>query len=432
MSTISHVPKASSVATRTRYGVIVFAVTLAIISYIDRVCLSQAKPLVAKDLHLNNEQMGAVLGAFGLGYALFEIPLGYLGDWKGPRRVITFIVVWWSIFTALTGAAVNMVQMWIVRFGMGCGEAGGFPVMTKVFSVWLQPAEKTRAQAIMWTFARLGGAVTPLLVYYTLQVVNWRLTLVLFGSIGLVWVAIWWWWYRDNPAEHPRVNEAEADLLRVNAQNTGSHANVPWGVMLKTPTVWLLGAQYFLVTYSWYFYITWLPSYLKEFRHVDDAIVPRLAFLPLFFGAIGCAFSGWILKYMAQKWGWSRARRGMSTLGMIGAAIAMVICIQMQDPVWSTVVLALSSFFNDLSMPPSWGTAMDVGGKFAGTLSGAMNMMGNLAGFFAPWLGGIILQRSGGDYLPFMYTMALAYVLAAFCWPFIDPVTPLKGEQSAH
>jgi MFS family permease len=144
--------------THTRYWVIVFAITLAVIQYIDRVCISQAAPFISKDLGLSKPQMGLVFSAFVLAYALFEIPTGYMGDKIGPRRVLMRVVLWWSFFTAATGWVWNWISLVIVRFLFGAGEAGCFPNLTKAFDRWLPLRERIRAQGIMWMSARWGGA----------------------------------------------------------------------------------------------------------------------------------------------------------------------------------------------------------------------------------------------------------------------------------
>jgi nitrate/nitrite transporter NarK len=120
------------------------------------------------------------------------------------------------------------------------------------------------------------------------------------------------------------------------------------------------------------------------------------------------------------------ARRTLATVGFISAAGFMVLSIQCRDPLLGMLAMGMASFCNDLVMPGAWGACMDVGGKYAGTLSGSMNMMGNMAGFVAPQVGGLILDRTGGDWSTFLYTMAAMYFLGAFTWPFIDPVTPLE------
>src|SRR5262245_19384960 len=150
--------------TRTRYWVIVFAVSLAVIQYVDRVAISQAMPDIAAEMKFTDTQKGMIFSAFTLAYALFEIPTGWLGDLIGARRVLLRVVLWWSFFTAATGWAWNYGSMLVARFLFGAGEAGCFPNLTKALSAWLPKVDRTRAQALMWMGARWGGAAAPLLV----------------------------------------------------------------------------------------------------------------------------------------------------------------------------------------------------------------------------------------------------------------------------
>jgi MFS family permease len=165
-----------------------------------------------------------VFSAFALSYALFEVPSGWLGDLMGPRRVLVRVVLWWSAFTALTGAAWSFTSMWIVRFLFGAGEAGCFPNLTKAFSAWLPLHERSMAQGLMWSFARWGGAFTPLLVLFTYRYINWRWAFVVFGLLGVVWAFFFGRWFRDRPADHPSVNAAERELLR----DVSGQAGGPW------------------------------------------------------------------------------------------------------------------------------------------------------------------------------------------------------------
>src|SRR6266511_3483519 len=287
--------------TRTRYWVIVFAVTLAIITYIDRVCISQAAPDISRELGLSKEKMGLAFSAFALSYALFEIPGGWLGDWIGPRKVLMRVVVMWSFFTTATGWAWNLVSLWIARFLFGAGEAGCFPNLTKAFTIWLPKVERVRAQGIMWLSARWGGAFTPLLVAWVLTFVSWRWAFVLFGLLGVVWAVFFYRWFRDNPHEHPRVNAGERELLAGSEKNIVPHGKVPWGVFLASPTVWLLWGQYFAMSYGWYFYITWMPTYLNEsFPELSEMQRTLLNCIPLFFGGLGSIFCGLISAPMAR------------------------------------------------------------------------------------------------------------------------------------
>jgi MFS transporter, ACS family, glucarate transporter len=415
--------------TKARNKVILFAVTLAVLSYIDRVCMSTAAPFISKDLGFDKAQMGHIFGAFGIAYALFEIPGGWMGDKLGARRVLMRIVVWWSFFTAATGWMWNFLSMYITRFLFGAGEAGCFPNLTKSFTTWLPRDEQVRAQGIMWLAARWGGAFTGPLVIFIFNLMNWRIGFLLFGLIGVVWAVFFFRWYRDNPADHPEVNRAELAIIQASAQAAESHGDVPWGKLTGSGSVWLLWLQYFLLSYPWYFYITWLPTYLQEHRGVSGQEASFLQIFPLFFGGMGSAACGFLSARLVKSFGSVKAtRRIISTFGFLGAAALLYVSTQIADPLTGMIFMGLASFCNDLVMPSAWGACMDVGGKYAGTLAGSMNMMGNLAGYVAPVLGGYILKNMANDWNLVLYVMVGAYVAGAFVWPFIDPVKPLEQE----
>lgn len=417
--------------TRARYWVIFFALTLAIITYIDRVCLSQAAPRIRDDLGMNQVQMGLVFSCFAWAYALFEIPGGWLGDQMGPRKVLMRIVLWWSACTMAMGFAFHQIYLMIVQFLFGAGEAGCFPNLTKAFTIWLPRDERVRAQGIMWLFARWGGAFTPLLVLPLIKYVNWRAAFLLFGSIGVIWAVFFWRWYRDHPKDHPSVNAAELDLLGGPDAKLHGHGKVPWGRFAQSPTVWLLWLQYFCISYGWYFYITWLPTYLRDARHMDlGTLSAVLAGMPLFFGGIGCFFCGMILPWVTRLLGSPRhARRLMACFGCFSAGALLVVSSRLNDPVLAMVAMGAASFCNDLVMPPAWGACMEVGGRFAGTLSGSMNMMGNFAGGVAPVAVGFILRSTGQNWTLTFYVSAAVYMVGMLAWMFIDPVTPLDGPH---
>ena len=419
-------PLAIDRPTRTRYWVIVFAVTLAILAYIDRVCISMAAPHISRDLGFDREQMGRIFSAFAIAYALFEIPGGWLGDWMGPRRVLLRIVLWWSSFTALTGAMTNFWSMWITRFLFGAGEAGCFPNLTKSFTTWLPANERVRAQGIMWSFARWGGAFTPPLVVFVFSFMSWRWAFVLFGALGLLWAIPFYYWYRDNPRDHKKVNAAELELLKGAEETASGHGDVPWGRLIRSRSVWLLWVQYFCLSFPWYFFITWLPTYLQEGRGLSEADSAKYAIFPLLFGGFGSLFCGLISVHVERMVGSVRlSRRLLACSGFLGAGLFLILSINTGNVLWAMIAMGMASFCNDLVMPGAWGACMDVGGKYAGTLAGSMNMMGNMAGFVAPWLGGYLVERSGGDWNVFLYTMAGAYLLGTLCWPLLDPVTPI-------
>jgi MFS transporter, ACS family, glucarate transporter len=421
---------ATQAPTRVRYWVIVFAVTLAVITYIDRVSLSAAEKSIREDLGLTHEQMGVVWFCFGIAYALFEIPGGYLGDAIGPRKVLMRIVLWWSFFTAATGRAFSFGSLAVTQFLFGAGEAGCFPNLTKTFTTWLPKNERVRAQGIMWLSARWGGAFTPPLVVWFMQAVGWRYAFQIFGCVGLVWALAFYRWYRNNPLENPKLNAAERELLRESAGRASGHGDVPWAKFASSRQVWMICLQYFCLSYGWYFYITWLPTYLKEARHVSIISSGWLSVMPLFFGGLANPLSVWIGGKLARRIGdVAQSRRIMAYIGFSGASAFLLFSTVVDNPVYAMLSIGMASFCNDLVMPGAWGAAMDVGGAHAGSLSGSMNMCGNIGGALCPLIIGYILKWSHSNWNLTFYVSAAIYLMGIVCWKYLDPVTPLEDKM---
>ena len=430
MASRAPVPELAERPTHVRYWVIVFAVFLAIITYIDRVALSRAAPDITRELGLGTVAWSWVFGAFNVAYALFEIPGGFLGDWLGPRRVLMRIVLWWSCCTASFGFTWNVYSLATTQFLFGAGEAGCFPNLTKAFTTWLTNKERVRAQGVMWLSARWGGAFTPLLVGIVISHVGWRHAFQIFGALGLLWAIPFYWWYRDDPLQNRRLNTAERDLVRQSAKlASAGHSHVPWGRFLRSRQVWMLCWQYFCLSYGWYFYVTWLPTYLREGRHIQTASSDWLSILPLFCGGLGnpaSVFAGSLLNRITGSV--AITRRILSCLGFAGASGFLVYSTTMSNPVSAMLAIGAASFCNDLVMPNAWGAAMDVGGKHAGTLSGAMNMWGNLGGGLGPFMIGYILRWSNLNWNLTFYVSAAIYFMGIVFWLFLDPVTPLEPD----
>jgi MFS family permease len=417
--------------TRVRYGVVAFAVSLAVITYLDRVSISFAAPAIRHDLGLTAIQMGWAFTAFNLGYALFEIPGGFLGDWIGPRRVLTRIVLWWSFFTAATGWAWSHASLVATRFLFGTGEAGCFPNLTKAFTTWLPPGERVRAQGILWLAARWGGAFTPPLVALVMGLVGWRRSFPIFGCVGVAWAAAFYLWFRDNPLQKPKMNQAERDLLLQSAAMASGHADVPWGRMLRSRQLWLLCWQFFALNYGWYFNVTWLPTYLREERHLAIASTAALSVLPLFMGGLGNPVSVFLTSRLTRKLkSVGLARRLVACLGFTGAGGFLFFSTRMHGPLAAMLAIGMASFCNDFVMPVAWSSAADIGGQHAGTLSGAMNMWGNLGGALSPIAIGYMLDATRNNWNLTFYVSAAVYLTGAVFWAFLDPVTPLSRRTA--
>ncbi len=416
-------PDARAAPTRARHVVLAFALAAVAIAYLDRVCISTAAPSLKADLALSDAQMGYVFSAFTLAYALFEVPSGWLADRFGARSTLTRIVLWWSAMTAATGAASGFASLVALRWLFGMGEAGVFPSLARAFARWFPARERGRAFGLTVMAAALGGAATQPIVVALLERMSWRHAFPIFGSVGLVWAAAWFWWFRDDPREHSAVNGAE--LARIGAEAPGPHPAVPWAALLRSRGMLALCAMYFCAIYGWYFYLTWLPTYLLRARGFDLRAVGWLAALPLLAIAAGSLFGGTVSDLLARRFG---ARAGLRAPGVVGfplAALAIAATVTTPDPKLAAYCLAAAAGLAALGVAPAWAVCLSVGGRHAGVVSGAMNTFGNLGGATSPVVVGWCLDAWGSWETP-LYTVAALYLAAAFSWLRIDPLASIE------
>ncbi len=398
---------------RVRYQVVAFALALAMLAYMQRVAISQAAIPLSADLHLDKAQMGLIFGAFALSYALLEIPMGALGDKLGARRVLAPLVLLWSAFTAITGAAWSFTSLWVIRFIFGAGEAGCFPNLTKMLSVWLPQRERVRAQSLMWACTRWAGAVTPPIALLVITLVGWRGGFVVFGALGALWVLAFWLFYKDDPATHPKVNPDELRLLEGSRALAAEQVEGGWVKVMANRDVLLLVIQYAFFSFVWYFYVTWLPTFLAERFGLTQAQAAGYSVFPLLFGGFGALISGMIPARVP--------RRVIALFGFVVTALMFFLVPRAGSVNVAIAMLALASFASDLTMPISWNTCVEVGRRYTATVAATMNMFSGLAGFAAPVIFGVMLKRWAGDWGSVMTVMAAAACISAFCWLFLNP-----------
>jgi MFS family permease len=433
-------------ATNVRYVVLAWACTLSMITYIDRVCISKVAPDMTRDLGLTENQFAWVFASFGLAYALFEVPSGWLGDKFGPRLVLCRIVLWWSLFTALTGLVYSfswdlgwftfnsLALLVIIRFLFGAGEAGAYPNIARSLRNWFPYSRRGLAQGLLWMFGRWGGAVAPFLVVlvaggagadFTLGL-GWRGAFIVFGAVGAVWVVAFAVFFRDHPDQHPGVNEAERAYIRGSVAEAVKPPPMSWGTALSSPTLWCLSLMYFCSNAGWCFFITWHVRYYQTVLGLQgDGLTIALG-APLFFGGIACLGGGFITDWMVRVLGrrWGRTAQGAVAYFCGGAFFAAALFAH-ETPWLAVACLCMASFLKDFAMAASWSTCIDIGHRYSGTISGFMNMVGNFGTFFSPpiiaWL-----ATSGGPGAPTRWDLALVYssvmfFIASLGWLFINP-----------
>ena len=462
-------PSAFSLAakpTRVRYGVLGFACALSMITYLDRVCFGSAAPYLVETLGLSSvADLEWAFTAFGLSYAIFEVPSGWLGDVFGPRRTLIRIVLWWSLFTVLTGLVSRTGFLFmsglglliVIRFLFGMGEAGAYPNITRALHNWFPFRERGFSQGAVWMSGRLMGGLTPLV--WMLVVVKggltWRMAFWIFGGLGLIWCAVFALWFRNRPEEKPEVNDAERALIVAGRGEESGHAHVPWRRLLTSVNLWALCLMYFCGAFGWYFNITYLPTFLQQQHGVrtDDWVGALSKGGPLWMGASTCLLGGYlsdrfIRRTGNRKWG----RRLFGVIGHTLCGLCYLACLFTPTAFTFFLAISFAAFWNDLTMGASWATCQDIGRRYAAIVAGCMNTIGNLGGAAAGWVTGFILNQTLADHakslkLPVEQLLAaqkaaglmpgyqisfvlfgVVYLIAVLLWLRIDATEPVVEE----
>lgn len=413
---------------RYRHRVLGMLFLLSIITYIDRVCISVAGPAMQRDLNISPERWGWVVGVFAIAYAAFEIPSGALGDRIGARKVLTRIVVWWSVFTSLTGTVRHYFLLLLVRFLFGAGEAGAYPNAASSISRWFPTTERARAQGVVWMASRVGGALAPLLVIPIQLRWGWRASFWTFGAIGIVWAAFWFWWYRDTPREKRGVPAWEIEEIERGQAAARTHHGLPWRTVLPQAHFWIILVMYH--TYCWgsYFFLSWLHTYLAKGRGYTPEELKWLSPLPFICGGIANLSGGLVSDHLVKKLGLKWGRRTVAMIGLGASSLFMVLTALIPYKYAAVVLLALAYAGSDFMLPVAWAVCLDVGRKYAGAVSGAMNTAGQIGSFLSSVVFGYLV-RWFASYNAMIWPMAAMLAASALLWLKIDPTQELAPEE---
>jgi MFS transporter, ACS family, glucarate transporter len=402
--------------TRVRYIVLALTISAYMITYIDRVVISSAVPSIQKEFGFSIVTMGWILSSFQWAYALFQIPGGWLGDRIGPRRAMTLIVSWWSLFTCATVLAWSAASMALIRFLFGMGEAGSFPIATRSLSRWMLPTERAFAQGATHAGSRLGGALTPAVVVLIIARYGWRTAFICCGSLGLIWAAAWYWYYRDTPDEHPSTNAEERELIRSSlelARGSKNAQSVPWKHIVLSRQMWILCSMYFCYAYNLSVYLAWFPKYLNDHRGFNLHQMGYYASLLLLAGTVGDVFGGWISDLWARRSGDLRtARRLVGAAGFLLSALSMIPACLTSDPLTSVWFSCLAIFGLESTVGVSWAITLDIGSDSAGSVSAVMNTCGNIGGAIGSALSAYLVMYLGWK-APFLVMAGLSFLAAA-------------------
>ncbi|MGA2895379.1 MAG: MFS transporter [Xanthobacteraceae bacterium] len=409
----------------TRWFVLFLISLMYLITYMDRANISVTAPEMAKEFGLSKVDMGLVFSAFAWAYAAGQIPGGWLGDRFGPKRVLLAIVSFWSLMTAMTAWTSGLLSLFGVRFVFGLGEAGAFPTASRAMQLWFPKGERGIIQGVTHCFSRLAVAVTPFVAIAVMSAYGWRAVFYSFAALGALWAAAFAILYRNRPQEHPGVNQAELDYIRGGSADAAVHSterqSVPWKLIFGSANMWYIAAAYFCFFYGSYFYLTWFPTYLLEYRHLSLQAVGLFASVPLITAMIG-DITGGLLTDTLYRWTkrLTLSRRIVAAPGLLGAAVFLVPAAMTDDAMTAVICLAASNFFLEMVLGPAWAVPMDVAGASSGTVTGVMNMSGAVGASLSPLVFGALVQH-GSWIAPFFVTAAIL-IIGALIWTFLlDP-----------
>jgi sugar phosphate permease len=416
-----------------RWAMLFLISLLYLITYLDRVTISNAAPFLVHEFGFSPARLGIVFSAFVWAYALFQVPGGWLGDHFGPRKTLTGIMGYRALIALLTTTATGLFSLWSIRFALGIGEAGAFPTATRAMQMWFPKEERGIVQGVSHSASRLGAAVGPPLAVTTIIHYGWRGLFILVGIVSIAWALLFVSFYRDTPEEIGAVTQEELRHIHGIARDATSvttvhRLSVPWKLLFKSSNMWAIMFAYFSYLYCLWIFLSWLPLYLVSYRGFSFLKTGFLASLPLLAGVVGDTLGGWLTDFALIKTSNLKfARRTVAIVGMIGCASFIVPAAFTRSPIEALACLTIAMLFLEMIIGPSWAVPMDIGGEYSGTVSGMMNMWGQFGGALSPTVFGILAGR-GFWIAPFVIAASFL-IIGAVIWAFwIDPDKPIFGS----
>ena len=411
-----------------RYRVLALLFLLAVITYLDRVCISVAGPRIQEYLRISPAQWGWVVGVFAIAYSVFEIPGGWMGDRFGPRIILTRIVLWWSAFTALTGAVSSYPLLLMTRFWFGAGEAGAFPNASTAIAAWFPRREQGRAFGILSMAMQMGGALSPLLVVPIQARYGWRASFYIFALVGVAWAVLWFFWFRNTPSEKRGVTHPELNEIGVLQEGMGR--GLPWRFVMRSGNFWAIITMAFCFGYGFYFFIAWLPTYLVRARNFSERDI-LLSGIPFIFGAGGNIASGVTSDLLLKRFGLKVARRWVGIIGLASGSLFALLAAVTPSKLGALLLLSLCFAGITFNQSMTFPVCIDVARKFPGSMGGAMNTATTVGFFISGITFGYVVKLTGSYDLPLLL-IALALAFGAAMWLKIDPTQELVPEGQSE
>jgi len=398
--------------TRIRWRIVALLMAITALTYVDRMNMGIAGKYIQDEFTLNTQTMGWILSAFALGYALFQVPGGWLGDRFGPRSVLTVAILWWSAFTAATALAPWLpLRRWVgivgcfllVRFLIGVGEAAAFPNSNQIIGFWVGSSRRGVANSIFLMGIGVGGGCTPLLIASSMQRWGWQSSFYICGAIGAALAILWHRYATSHPEQHPRVNAQELEIIRAGIPPSNGEVGAPniprpsppWRKLLSNVSTWGLMLSYFCEGYPNYIFYFWFFLYLVRARGMALSQGGLWGAMPFLTVVLLAPLGGWFSDFAVARLGKRRGRQATAWTGMTCSALLLTLGAHTAANWLAVVLLSGALGFNIFATSTWWATCNDLSRNFCGSLSALMNMCGNLGGWVSPILTAYIATHFG-------------------------------------
>jgi len=405
-----------------RWAIIAMLCILTVANYLDRGNISVAAPLIMKDLGISPTMMGVVMSAFVWPYAIMNLPAGWLVDRLGARVMLTLAAGLWSLVATLTGLASTIAQFTGLRILLGVSEAPLFPAALKATNAWFPDHERAAAISTYIAATQVGLAIAPPISTALMLAFGWPAMFVLMGLFGFIVILGWLALYRE-PDEHKRLSEEERNYIhrgQVNRVETDDKEEPTtfkeWSQLFAYPSTWFMIIGGFCLQYTFWFYISWLPTYLEKAQHMSISRAGYLSALPYVAGAVAVLLGGRVSdKLVARGVDSFTARRSVIAVGALLTAITMVVTRFSPNAAFAVTMLTVGMFTYSLTSGCYWAVCTDVvkTPRLVASIGSIQNFGGFLGGACAPIVTGAIVEYMGGFNVAILVTGGIALVSAA-------------------
>lgn len=400
-----------------RFIVALLLFAAGMLNYLDRAALSVMAPLIKKDLHIGDAQMGILFSFFFVGYCLFCFIGGWGADKYGPRKVYAWAAGFWSFFCGATALATGFGHLLIVRVLFGIGEGPMGTTTNKSISNWFPRREVGRAVGFTNAGQPLGAAIAAPIVGLVGLNFGWRVSFVVIACLGFAWLALWLLFFRDRPELHSRVSAEEVALITADrpakpaaaAQKAGAQKHGMLFYVLSMPVLGV-AAAFFCFNYIQYFFLSWLPSYLTDFQHLDIKSMSIIGILPWLGATVGFIGGGLICDGLFRKTGnFLLSRKLVIICGLAIAALCVLMTAYASSLGMAVTLITIASIFAYMTPQACWSLLQDiVPAQRIGSAGGFVHLLANLAGILSPGITGFLIQYGGGYQSAFILSSILA------------------------